>query len=62
MDKIGKRKGREPRERGQLILALRGMAREALWDAVVISGAGVCRGGNGGGARGAVRTALPASR
>jgi putative transposase len=38
MDKIGKSRGREQRAQGQLILRLRGMAREALWEAVVISG------------------------
>ena len=38
MDKIGKRRGREQRAQGQPMVPLRGMARAALWDAVVISG------------------------
>src|ERR1700730_10228027 len=36
--KNGKSRGREQRAQGQLRLPLRGLAREALWDTVVISG------------------------
>ena len=38
MDKNGKRTGREQRAQEQLMLPLRGLAREALWDTVVFSG------------------------
>lgn len=38
MNKNGKSRGREQRAQGQLRLPLRGLAREALWDTVVISG------------------------
>jgi hypothetical protein len=38
MSKIGKGRGREQSGQGQLRLPLRGLAREALWDTVVISG------------------------
>ena len=38
MGKIGRRRGREQSAEGQLLLPLRGPAREALWDTVVLSG------------------------
>lgn len=38
MNKNGKSRGREQRAQGQLRPPLRGLAREALWDTVVISG------------------------
>jgi len=38
MSKIGKRKGREQSAQAQLRLPFRGLAREALWDTVVLSG------------------------
>jgi putative transposase len=38
VDKNGKRTGREQRAQEQLMLPLRGLAREALWDTVVFSG------------------------
>jgi hypothetical protein len=40
MEKNGRRRGREQSAQRQLILPLplRGLAREALWDTVVISG------------------------
>src|SRR5437667_11071957 len=38
MGKIGRRRGREQSAEGQLLLPLRGLARAALWDTVVISG------------------------
>ena len=38
MKKNGKSRGREQSAQKQLMLPLRGLAREALWDTVVISG------------------------
>ena len=38
MNKNGKSRGREQSAQKQLILPLRGLARAALWDTVVISG------------------------
>ena len=38
MNKNGKRRGREQSAQKQLMLPLRGLARAALWDTVVISG------------------------
>jgi hypothetical protein len=38
MEKNGRRSGREQSAHRQLIVPLRGLAREALWETVVISG------------------------
>ena len=38
VNKNGKRRGREQSAQKQLMLPLRGLARAALWDTVVISG------------------------
>jgi hypothetical protein len=61
VNKNGKRRGREQRTQDQLMLSLRGLARAALWDTVVIR-TGICRGRNGSGACLLMRTALRTSR
>jgi len=38
VNKNGKRRGREQSAQDQLMLPLRGLARAALWDTVMISG------------------------
>jgi len=61
VNKNGKRRGREQSAQNQLMLPLRGLARAALWDTVVISGLAFVEDELEGGARGAVWAAVRAS-
>ena len=58
MNQNGKSRGREQSAQKQLMLPLRGLARAALWDTVVISGLAFVEEEMEAGARRVVRAAL----